>query len=51
MDGDDRPETALRTANRDDVLVVGPGKTLSCLVWLRRGQVTHDEILWAIEFE
>ena len=38
MDGDDRPETALRTPNRDDVLVFGPGKTLSCLVWLPSGE-------------
>jgi hypothetical protein len=47
MDGDDRSKTALRTPNRDDVLVFGPGQTLQHFARLGRGQGAHDEILWA----
>ena len=51
MHGDNGAETALRTADRDDVLVVGPRQTLELCLWLGRGQATHDEILWAIVSE
>jgi hypothetical protein len=43
--GDDGSKTALRTSNRDDVLMFGPGQTLQPFVSLCRGQATHDEIL------
>jgi hypothetical protein len=51
MDCDDGSKTALRTPNRDDVLVFGPGQTLQHVAWLGRGLVTHDEILWVIVCE
>ncbi len=49
MDRDDGSKTALRTPNRNDVLVFGPGQTLEHFVWFGAGQPTHDEIIWAIE--
>ena len=51
MDGDDRSKTTLRTPNRHDVLVFGPRQSLKHFARLGSGQVTHDQILWAIESE
>jgi hypothetical protein len=48
MDGDDGSKAALRTPNRDDVLVFRPRQPLQDFTGLGRGQATHDEILWAI---
>ena len=49
MDSDDGTKAALRTTNREDILVFRPGQSLQYFVRFGRGKATHDKILWAIQ--
>jgi hypothetical protein len=41
MDGNDRPKTARRSSNEEDVLMRGPGQTLQQLADDRLVRVAH----------